>query len=104
MWFAPLYLTPLALVGVSMMLVSSFVARKKRGPLGWSVLALAVLFGVVTAVFNLTGLSTGETELRGTFWGTTAIVVSLVYALTMLGVSGAGVLVARDILRDDQGD
>jgi hypothetical protein len=98
-WFAPLFLTPLALAGAGLMLVGSFAARKRRALICWSVLALVVLLVVTAAVFNLTGLATGETALRGTFWGTTAIVVSLIYALSMLEVSGVGVLVARDILR-----
>lgn len=96
-WFAPLFLTPLALVGIGMMLVSSLVSKRRRGLLGWSCLAFGVLFALTAGVFNLTGLSTGETELIGTLWGTTAIVVSLVYALGMLGMSAVGVLVADDI-------
>lgn len=98
-WFAPLFLTPLALAGVGMLLVSSLVAKKKRKLLGWSVLAFAVLLAATAAVFNLTGLSTGETALSGTFWGRTAIIVSLIYALVLLGTSAVGVSVARDILR-----
>ncbi len=52
---------PLALAGVGLLLVSSLVVKKKRKLLGWSVLALAVLLAATATVFNLTGLSTGET-------------------------------------------
>lgn len=98
-WFAPLFLSPVALVGAGMILISSFVSKKRRGLAGWSAVALLVLLGATAAVFNLTGLSTGETELIGTFWGTTAIAVSLVFAAAMLEVSGVGIWVARDILK-----
>lgn len=96
-WFAPLFLTPLALAGIAMMYVSALVSKKKRALIGWSCLGFVVILAMTAAVFTLTGLSTGETELAGTFWGTAAVVLSLVYALAMLGMSAVGVMVARDI-------
>lgn len=98
-WFAPLFLTPLALVGIGMMLVSSLVSKKRRGLLGWSCLAFVVLLAMTAAVFNLTGLSSGELEPQGTFWGTVAVIVSLIYALAMVELSGVGAEVARAILK-----
>lgn len=98
-WFAPLYLTPLALVGIGMMLVSSLVSKSRRGWFAWSCLAFAIVLTMTAAVFNLTGLASGEIELAGTFWGTTAIVVSVIYALVMIEISGVGAVIARDILR-----
>lgn len=97
-WFAPLFFTPLALLGVGMILLSALVSKKRRTLVGWSVTAFGVLFAATAAVFNLTGLSSGETALEGTFWGTTAIIVSVIYALSMLVVSGVGGVVAKDIL------
>lgn len=101
-WFAPLFLTPLALIGVAMVLASSLISENRRGLLGWSVLVMAVLLAATAAAFNLTGLSTGEIELNGTLWGTIAIVVSLLYALSMLVVSGVGALVAKDIITTER--
>lgn len=100
-WFAPLFLTPAGLVGVVMVLIGSLVAKKRRRLLGWSVLATGVLLAATAATFTLTGLSTGEIELVGTFWGTTAVVVTLVYALSLLVVGGVGVLVVKDIVTDE---
>lgn len=98
-WFAPLFLTPLAITGIVLMLIGSLVSKKDRGILGWSVLAFAVVFAGLAAIFQFSGLASGGIEMAGTAWGTTALIVSYLYIAVMLGVAGVGGLVARDIIR-----
>lgn len=96
-WFAPLYLTPLALAGVGLMAIGSLASKQKRELFGWSCLAFAVALVVTAATFTLTGLSTGEIELVGTYWGTAAVVLSLLYAASMVVLSVVGVIIAKHI-------
>jgi hypothetical protein len=98
-WFAPLFLTPLALIGAGLVAVSSLVSKQRRALFGWSVLAVLVLLAVTAAVFNLTGLASGEIEPDESVWGTVAVIVSLAYALSVVVLGGAGALVVRDVLK-----
>jgi hypothetical protein len=98
-WYAPLFFTPLALIGLTLISTGALVSRIRRRQLAWSVLAVVVLFAATAAVFNLSGLSTGEIEVRGTLWGSVAVVTSLAYALSLLPPACVGILVANDILR-----
>lgn len=97
-WFAPLFLTPLAFIGAALMLTSSLVSEQHRRLVSWSCVVYAILLGATAAAFNLTGLSTGEIELVGTFWGTTAVTISSLYAAAMVVIGAIGLVVARAIL------
>ena len=98
-WFAPLFLTPLALAGVGIVAVSSLVSRKKRALFGWSCLAFFLLLAATAASFMLTGLSSGEVAPEETLWSTVAIVLGVMYAVSMIVVSAVGVIVAREVHR-----
>jgi hypothetical protein len=98
LWFAPLFFIPAAAVGIGMMLISSLVSRQRRRLFGWSLLVFVTVLVLTAAAFNLTGLASGEIELEGTFWGTAAIVLSVLYSVATLAMSGVGVAVARDIM------
>lgn len=98
-WFAPLFLTPVALVGAVLVLVASLVSRCRRALAGWSAAVMLMLLAITAAVFTLSGLSSGEIELSGTLWGTVAVAMSLLYAASVLVVSGVGVSVAKVIIK-----
>lgn len=100
-WFAPLFFTPVAIVGVLLILASSLIAKQRTHLVMWSCLAFVVVMAATAAAFNLTGLSTGETALEGTFWGTAAITISVIYAMTMAALGVIGALVTRSILAAD---
>lgn len=98
-WYAPLFLTPAALTGVVLIAVSSLAGKSRRRMLGLSIVAVAAFFAASAAVFNLTGLSAGEIELKGTLWGTVAVIMSVAYALSLLLPAAAGVMVIKDLVR-----
>lgn len=98
-WYAPMFLTPAALIGVALITVASLVSKRRRRLLGLSVLAVVVFLAATAAAFNLTGLSTGAIELEGTLWGTVAVVLSVAYALSLLLPAFTGAMVIRDLLR-----
>lgn len=100
-WFAPLFLTPVALVGVALMLASALIAKQRTHLMMWSCLAFAVILAATAAAFNLTGLSTGETALEGTFWGTAAVTISVIYAIAMAALGVIGAMVTKAILSAD---
>lgn len=97
-WFAPLFLTPIAFIGAALMLASSLISEQHKRLVSWSCVVYAILLGATAATFNLTGLSTGEVELVGTFWGTTAVTISGLYAAAMVVIGAIGLVVARAIL------
>ncbi len=97
-YLMPAELFPVALVGGLLLLWAALRARSRRGLIGWgfgSGVGL-LLAGEVLAI--ATGIASDETEPAGWILGL-VIGSIIIYALALVVVGVAGILLARDLLR-----
>ena len=100
-YLMPAELFPVALAGAGLLLCAALLARSRRGLIGWGLgLMLALLIGG-QAVASATGLASGETEPAG--WPWVLVIASIVgYALVLVEIGVAGLLLVRDLFRHDE--
>ena len=102
-YLMPYELFPLELLGAGLLTWSSLRARRRRTLIAVSVGASLALVITAAALATATGLSSGEQPAEG--WRL-ALVASCVAGslLALLALAGAGVVLLRDLSRDQSRD
>ena len=99
-YLMPAELFPIAFAGGGLLLWAALRAHARRSLIGWGLEIAAVWLLAGQALAVVTGLASGETEPAGWLW--VLVLASLViYALALLELEVAGVLLVHDLFRQD---
>lgn len=98
-------LFPIAAVGALLLLGAAWIARDRRGPIGWGLFTAVVGIAGGSGIAVLSGLASGETNPTDSpvWWALTLALIVGVTTIALIEVGVEGIALIRDLYTHGHG-